>query len=185
MESLKTLLSNLQARWAALSAREQRLLMLMGAAVSAFTLFLVLFSFGSAAATKEQRIQTKLEQLEKVQELATSYGEAEAQRRAAEQQLTQSNVRLMSYLEQKATQAGLVIPTMSPKGDTTLGDGRIVESSVELTMTDITVRNLVDFLGSVESGSGVVKVKYLRVQPRPASENLTAWVNVATYRLKQ
>jgi general secretion pathway protein M len=185
MDSLKTLIANLLARWANLSQREQRLLMLMGGAVSLFALFVIIFSFSSSAAAREKRIQTKLDQLRQVQELAANYGEAEARRRAAEQQLSSSNVRLMSYLEQKATTAGLVIPTMNPKGDVPVGDGRILENSVEMTLTDITVRELVDFLSSVESGPGVVKVKFLRVQPRPANENLTAWVNVATYRLKQ
>jgi general secretion pathway protein M len=186
MDSFKTLLSNLQARWAALSAREQRLLMLVGAVASVVLLFVIIFSFGSAAAAKEKRIQTKLEQLRQVQELAANYSVAEAQRRAAEQQLSNSNIRLMSYLQQKAGQARLDIPTMSPKGDQELGDdGRIVESSVELTLTDVKVRDLVDFLSAVEAGPGVVKVTSLRVQPRPANENMTAWVNVATYRLKQ
>jgi general secretion pathway protein M len=66
-----------------------------------------------------------------------------------------------------------------------VGDGKIIESSVELTFTDVDLRKLTDFLTTVESGPGVVKVKYLRIEPRSASDTLTAWTTVATYRMKQ
>jgi general secretion pathway protein M len=56
---------------------------------------------------------------------------------------------------------------------------------VELTFTDVDLRKLYDFLTSVESGPGVVKVKSLRLEPRSASETLTAWTTVATYKMKQ
>ena len=77
------------------------------------------------------------------------------------------------------------MPNMTPKDDVGLGDGQIVESSVELTFTDVDLRKLHDFLSAVERGPGVVKVKYLRLEPRAASETLTAWTTVATYKMKQ
>ena len=36
----------------------------------------------------------------------------------------------------------------------------------------------------VEAGPGLVRVKYLRIEPRLKDETLTAWVTVATYHLK-
>jgi general secretion pathway protein M len=66
-----------------------------------------------------------------------------------------------------------------------VGDGKIVESSVELTLTDVTLGKLVDFLQSVERGPGVVKVKYLRIEPRPSDQLLTAWTTIATYKLNK
>jgi general secretion pathway protein M len=73
---------------------------------------------------------------------------------------------------------------MTPKGDVGIGDGKIVESTVEMTLTDVDLRKLTDFLRTVESGPGVVKVKFLRVEPRAASNTLTAWVGVSTYKMK-
>ena len=61
---------------------------------------------------------------------------------------------------------------------------KIVESAVELTLTDVKLNRLVDFLTAVEAGPGIVKVKYLRLEPRPAQETVTAWLTVATYKLK-
>ncbi len=120
-----------------------------------------------------------------MQALATTFRQAEAQRQEAERQLSASNIHLMSFLEEKATAAGLTTPTMNPKGDVNIDrEGKIVESSVEVTLTDIPLRKLHEFLQGVETGPGVIKVKYLRIEPRPQNEVLTAWTTVATYRLK-
>lgn len=186
MDQLKTLISDLQAKYAALTGRERRLVSIAGGAVVCFILFIMIFSFSSSAAGTRRRTEEKLTKLRDVQVLATSFREAESQRQAAERQLSASNIRLLSYLEEKATAAGLETPTMNPKGDVNVDrEGKIVESSVELTLTDISLRQLHEFLQTVESGPGVVKVKYLRVEPKPANETLTAWTTVATYRLKQ
>jgi general secretion pathway protein M len=53
-----------------------------------------------------------------------------------------------------------------------------------VTLTDVKLNRLVDFLQAVEAGPGIVKVKYLRLEPRPAQETVTAWLTVATYKLK-
>lgn len=186
MDQLKTLASDLQGKFAQLTARERQLVTFAGSAVLIFFLFIIVFSFSASAASTRRRTEEKLAKLRDVQTLATSFRQAEAQRQASERQLSSNNIRLISYLEEKATAAGLETPTMNPKGDVAIDrEGKIFESSVELTLTDIDLRQLHEFLESVERGPGVVKVKYLRVEPRPQNEVLTAWTTVATYRLKQ
>jgi general secretion pathway protein M len=185
MGKLREILAPLQTWFERLSDRERKLVALAASAVGVFILFVTLFSFANSARGYRTRTQDKLARLQEVQALATSYGAAQAERQSVEQQLTQSNVRLISYIEDKATAAGLTVPNMTPKGDVGVGDGKIIESSVELTFTDVDLRKLTDFLRTVETGPGIVKVKYLRVEPRPATDSLTAWTTVATYRMKQ
>jgi general secretion pathway protein M len=185
MGKLRELFAPLQTWFERLSDRERKLVALAGSAVLVFVLFVILFSFANSAAGYRKRTQDKLAKLQEVQTLAASYREAQSERQAVEQQLTGNNVRLISYIEDKATAAGLTVPNMSPKGDVGIGDGKIIESSVEVTFTDVDLRKLTDFLRTVESGPGVVKVKYLRIEPRPASDTLAAWTTVATYRMKQ
>lgn len=168
-----------------LSDRERRMVSIAGAALLAFIVFAVLAGFANSASGYRKRTQDKLAKLQEVQALAASFREAQAARQSVEQQLTSSNVQLISYIEDKATAAGLQAPNMTPKGDMGVGDGKIIESSVELNFTDVDLRKLTDFLRTVESGPGVVKVKYLRIEPRPASDTLAAWTTVATYRMKQ
>jgi general secretion pathway protein M len=174
-----------RSRWEQISPREQRLLMVAGGAVLAFTLFLTLFSFSNSAASYRSRTQAKLAKLQEVQQLAASYNEATAARNAIESQLSSNDVSLLSYISDKATAAGLEVPNMTPKGEVGIGDGKIMESTMELYFTDVDLRKLTDFLRSVESGPGIVKVKHLRIEPRSASQTLTARATIATYKLKQ
>jgi general secretion pathway protein M len=185
MNPFRQLLNDLRTRFEQLSAREKRLVMAAGGAVLLFILFITIMSFSNSANTHRRRTQEKLAKLQEVQQLAASYNQATAARNAIEQQLTSTDVRLLSYISDKASAAGLDAPNMTPKGEVGIGDGKILESSMELTFTDVDLRKLTDFLRSVESGPGIVKVKYLRLEPRPASDTLTAWATVATYKLKQ
>lgn len=180
----RQLTNNLQNSFATLSARERRLVMIGAAAFGLFVVFLVTWSFSSTANQIRKRTASKLVQLEQVQELAGTYRDAKGVQDAFEQQLSASNVRLISYLEEKGNKAGLSIPSINPKADVTLEGEKIVESAAEFTLTDISLTRLVDFLGAVEAGPGVVKVKYLRIEPRVKDETLTAWITVATYHLK-
>ncbi|PTL80440.1 type II secretion system protein GspM [Vitiosangium sp. GDMCC 1.1324] len=185
MEKIRGLLNDARAWFERLSTRERQMVLGTGGAVLAFVLFIILFSFSNSADGYRKRTDQKMAKLREVQALAASYREATQERQMVEQQLTGNNVRLMSYVEEKATQAGLTVPNMTPKNDVGIGDGKIVESSVELTFTDVDLRKLHDFLSMVERGPGVVKVKSLRLEPHDATETLTAWTTVATYKMKQ
>ncbi len=185
MNPFQQLFQDLRTRFEQLSGRERRLVTVAGGAVLVFILFITVLSFSNSANRYRKRTQEKLAKLAEVQQLAASYNQATAARNAIEQQLTSSDVRLLSYISDKATAAGLDAPNMTPKGEVGVGDGKIVESSMELTFTDVDLRKLTDFLKTVESGPGIVKVKYLRIEPRPSSDTLTAWATVATYKLKQ
>ncbi len=185
MNPFRQLLNDLRARFDQLSSREKRLVMAAGGAALLFILFITFISFSNSADTHRRRTAEKLAKLQEVQQLAASYNQATAARNAIEQQLTSTDVRLLSYISDKASAAGLDAPNMTPKGEVGIGDGKIMESSMELTFTDVDLRKLTDFLRSVENGPGIVKVKYLRIEPRPATDTLTAWATVATYKLKQ
>jgi general secretion pathway protein M len=185
MEQIRGLLNDARAWFERLSTRERRMVLATGGAVLTFVLFLILYSFANSADAYRKRTDQKMAKLREVQTLAASYRQATEARQALEQQLTSSNVRLMSYIEEKATRAGLTVSDMTPKNDVGIGDGQIIESSVELRFTDVDLRKLHTFLSDVESGPGVVKVKNLRLEPRASAETMTAWTTVATYKMKQ
>lgn len=185
MDRIRALLSDIQSWFQGLTSRERRLVAGAAGAGCVFVLFLILIAFSASAASYRRRTEQKQSKLKEVQTLAVSYREVEQSRQSMERQLTGNKLSLMSYLEEKGTGAGLSIPSMNQKAEALIADGKIVESAVELTLTDITINRLVDFLSAVERGPGVVKVKYLRIEPRPANQTLTAWATIATYRLKQ
>jgi general secretion pathway protein M len=182
--ALSNLLSSAQTSFGTLSQRERRMVLAAGATVVLFTVFMVSHAFSSSADRIRNRTEQKLRQLQEVQELAAGYGDARAAQDELERQLATADVRLISYLEERATQKGLVLPSINPKADVPLEGTKIIESAVELTLTDVKLNRLIEFLQSVEAGPGIVKVKYLRLEPRPKSETITAWLTVATYHLK-
>jgi general secretion pathway protein M len=184
MSAITDLQNTIQTSFAALSAREKRMVGGAALAVSFFAVFMVIFSFGSKADSIRRRTAEKIIKLEEVQTLAGGYRDAKAKQDALEAQLRASNVRLVSYLEEKAKPAGIELPSINPKADMPLEGSKIVESAVEVTLSDVKLNRLVDFLQAVEAGPGIVKVKNLRLEPRPAQETVTAWVTIATYRLK-
>lgn len=184
MEPLRLLLQNAQTWFGQLTTREKRLVSAAAAAVGVFVLFVMIFSFGSTARSIQRRTEDKLAKLQEVQTLAASFRESELSRQAVERELAQSNVQLVSFLEEKSGTAGLEIRSMNPKPSQNIGGDSIVESSVEITLTDIAIDKLVRFLESLERGPGVVKVKFLRMEPRAENQTLTAHVTVATYKLK-
>lgn len=185
MERLTALLADLQSWIQRLTPRERRLVAGAVSAGCVFVLFLILIAFSASAAGYRRRTNQKMAKLKDVQTLAASYRESEQSRQAMERQLTGNKLSLMSYLEEKGSSSGLSIPTMNQKPEVLIADGKIVENAVELTLTDISINRLVDFLSSVERGPGLVKVKYLRIEPRASNQTLTAWATIATYRLKQ
>ncbi len=183
MDSIRALINNLQSSFATLSSREQKMVAGGIGAAILVALFVVTFSFSSSANSIRTRTAGKLARLQEVQDLAATYREAKGVQDAMTQRLAQSNVRLISYLEEKGNKAGISIPSINPKADVAIDD-KIVESSAEFTLTDIALNRFVDFLAGVEAGPGLVRVKYLRIEPRLKDETLTAWVTVATYHLK-
>jgi general secretion pathway protein M len=184
MERLRLLWADLQAWFLRLNPRERVMVTSAGAATVVVVTFVVLFLLSSSADATRRRTESKLQRLAEAEQLATGYAEAERARKQAEAALTSSDVSLLTYVNEKGSKAGLEIPSLNPKGDIPVGDGRIIESSVELTLTDVSLPRLVDFLGSLEQGPGVVRVTFLRIEPRPKDEVLTAWTTVSSYRLK-
>lgn len=184
MAGIADLQATLQTSLSTLSARERRMVTFAAVALVAFLVFLITFTFGSKADSIRRRTQEKILKLDDVQTLAAGYGQARAAQEAMERQLAASNVRLISYLEEKAQKTGIELPTINPRADVQLEGSKIVESAVEVTLTDVKLNRLVEFLTLVEAGPGIVKVRYMRLEPRVPNETITAWLTIATYHLK-
>ncbi|MGO8970398.1 MAG: type II secretion system protein GspM [Myxococcaceae bacterium] len=185
MDQLRQLWADAQLWLSGLSRREKILLGSATTAVLGFILFVTLLALANSADETRRRTAAKLTQLSEAQALSQSYAEAERKRKGDEAQLSTSGVSLITYLVDRGTQAGLDIPALTPKADAPVGDGRIIESTVELTLTDVPLSRLVTFLLAVEHGPGMVRVKSLRLEPRPKDNVLTAWATVAAYKLKE
>lgn len=185
MNAFRELFSSAGAAYSRLNAREKRLVSLMFVTLACVLLFSLVMSFHRSAQKYLTQIEAAKVRLSEAQKLSGSYRANESKRLSFENQLKNNNVQLISYLEEKGAAAGLSIPTIYPRPETPVGESNISESTVELTLTDIRIDRLVNFLKSVEAPDGIIKVKQVRIEPRVANETLTAWVTVAAYRMKQ
>jgi general secretion pathway protein M len=184
MSAFSEIQTSVQSSFAAMSAREKRMVGGAGLALALFVVMMVSITSAKKAQAIRQRTADNIARLEEIQTLAAGYREAKAKQEGLENQLRGSNVRLVSFLEEKAKPAGIELPSINPKADMPLEGSKIIESAVEITLTDVKLNRLIDFLKSIEAGPGIIKVKYLRLEPRVAQETVTAWVTVATYKMK-
>lgn len=184
MSAIANLQASVSASFTTLSQRERRMVVIAGLALLCFAVFMVLFGFSNRGNAIRRRTQEKIAKLEEVNALTAGFGAQKAIQENLERQLAASNVRLISFLEEKAKKSGLELPSINPKADAAMENSRITESAVEVTLTDVKLNRLVDFISAIEAGPGIVKVKYLRLEPRVQNETVTAWLTIATYHLK-
>ena len=131
MASFGTLQTTIQSTLAALSVRERRLVIGGGAVVIAFLVFFVTLSFSNTANAIRNRTTQKLAKLDEVLALTANYRQAKAAQEAAERQLAQSNIKLLSYVEDNAKQKGLDLPSVTPKAEIPVEGTKIVENSAK------------------------------------------------------
>lgn len=184
MERLRTFIESMGSWFGALSQRERRLVAVGLVAAAGFLVFATALGFSNKATVLQKRITEKNRKLVEMQSLATSYAQARAAQDAFAQRLNANTVKLLSWVEECGGKSGLDIPSMTSKPDQSLEGDKLVESAVELTLTDVKLNRLVDFLNAVESGPGVVKVKQLKFEPKLKEDTVTAWATIATWKLK-
>ncbi|MBW2636387.1 MAG: type II secretion system protein M [Deltaproteobacteria bacterium] len=90
---------------------------------------------------------------------------------------------LFSFLEKQAGKAGVKQNIKYMKPSTSVETGPYTESSVEMKLDNITLKQLVEYLHLVESRKQLVSVKRISVkQAKGAEEYLTALVHLITYQ---
>jgi type II secretory pathway component PulM len=177
----------IKSYWGRLSSRDRNLLVLLSVVLSAFVIFMAGVSLSRAAQKRADRIQTKTNELREVAQLTVGYRQADTAKQELQRRLKDHAVKnLFSYLEDMSKKDGLDIGGMSDKGTQPVSDDKdmkIMQQSVEVTLTHVPLDKLTKFLNDVESGLGVVKVTRLQVRPREDDNVLDAWFTVSTFTL--
>ena len=168
-----------------LSQRDRNLLALLALVVGLFAILMAGTGLSRAASKRLSRIESKQKSLREVVQLTAGYRQAEQQRQDVERKLKGSAQRnLFSYLEDLGKKDGLEIGSMNDKGSAPAGDdkdSKIMQSSVEVTLTHVQLDKLTKFLNDVENNPGMVRVTRLQVRPRDDDAVLDAWFTVSTY----
>lgn len=183
MEQLKRIFSDAGEAFGRLSSREK--LMVLGAALSvvAFLIFFTTVTFNKALKNGESRIQAKMAQLQEAQKYASGYSQAERERSNLERQLKGNTVKLFTLIEDTAKKQGIEVGGLTDRGSRP-HEGKVMESSVDVTLTRIELLKLVNFLSSLEERNKLVKVTRLQVRARTDQPVLDAWLTVTSYQLE-
>lgn len=184
METWKRLRAQAEAWLGSLSPRERLMVVAATAAVLVFSVWLVSRSIGTGIDAREAHIEQKTKVLSQIGKLAEGYRRREAARKELEARLKGSPVALMSHVSQVGASLGIQVndlrPTTAPSEE-----GGLREEAVEVNLAKIELTRLAALLQNLERGSGVVRVRRLRMTTRsddPAVVDAT--LLVATYTLK-
>ena len=183
LSNLKTQLEPVRAAFGRLTQQEQ--LMVIAGASGVVVLLLIGLSVGvsSAIDRAEHRVTVKTDQLTQVLQLQGEYRTRTTEREARIKELGRSNVRLVSVVEETARQAGVEIGQLKPEEGEPSPEG-IVESRVDLKISNLSADRLQDFLSRLEKGPGVVMVRRLKVTRPYKRDTVDVEMTVTTFKLK-
>ena len=173
MEKIKQLISDASEYLANASPREKRMVALGAGGVALFIVLMVFASFTGSIHKKQDSLEEKSADFEKVQRLSADYNSREQERQLLEARLRQSPPALMSFVDGLAKEKGVEIGGMSDRGVVSDGKGgRPKESSVEVNLGKVPLEKLLQLLDGIDKSPGVVRVRRLRV--RKSTENKEA-----------
>jgi general secretion pathway protein M len=96
----------------------------------------------------------------------------------------QKDFAIFSFLEELATQSGLKSNILYMKPSVSTQSGFYRESSVELKVDGVTLKQLTQYLYQIESSPQLLKIRKLHIKPRSRSQNLLeATFQVSTFYL--
>ena len=183
-EALKRLRAQLEAWLRQLAPRERVMVTAAAAAIVIFFLWLGSHVVGQSIDARESRIEQKTRVLSQVGKLAESYRRREGERKELEARLKGSPVALMSHVAQAGATLGIAVNDLRPSTSPGETEG-IREEAVEVNLPRIELTKLAALLQALERGSGVVRIRRLRVTTRSDDPALVdATILVATYQLK-
>jgi hypothetical protein len=166
-----------------LTHREQ-LSVIVGCIAAAVVLIMgIAFAVNSAITKAEHRVRVKTEQLKQVLSLQGEY-KANKQRQGEQlRALGQSRVRLISLVESAAREAGVQIGQLRPEDGDPSPEG-VVESRVDLRMTDLSADRMHKFLELVEGFKGIVVVKRLKLNRPYRKDVVDVEMSISTFKLR-
>lgn len=145
----------------------------------------VLFPFLGAKGKIKRSIHAKEKTLKEILSLSSEYRSQKAGSMDIQKALAgrPGGFTLFSFLEKQAGRTGIKPNIKYMRPATSPGTGPYSESSVEMKLEKITLKQLVEYLYLVESPKDVVKVKRISVkQSKGSPEYLTVLIHLITYK---
>lgn len=181
---MKDLLNQINVAFDNLSPRDQVLALLMSLLIFGMLIGFTGYLVNRDLTKRERRIAAKTEKLKEIGQLRSDYKRRLAeQKRIAAQVRKNNNIRILSYLENLSTAAGLTLKGASERQGEPTGSEAVKEEAAEVRIDNVSLDRLHDYLRRIEEGNPLVKVRRLKIKTRfDNKEMLDAWVTVGTYK---
>jgi len=171
-----------------LEKREKHLVLAAGL----FLVCLALFHFAvspllNARQQTQKAVIQKKEDLMQIRQLQEEYRKLWNQAVDIQNNLQKRSpsFTLFSFIEERATKAGVKQQISSMTPSTSGGAGLLQESRVDLKLEQISLQQLVDFLQQIESTDDVVMIKRISIQGNSKEEaTLDAVMHIITFTQK-
>lgn len=181
---MKELLNRLRAAWDNLSPREQLLCTIAGASVAfCLLVFVIVMPFVNLADRTEQRALGADREVLAMLRLQREYLDIQSRLATVEERIRtqqgRSNIRTL--LENLAQEAGVKIDSMEERKAG--NNDHYVESKVEVSLKNVSLRTVVSYLHRIESSDQQLSVKSLRIKGKQdRSQLLNVTFAVSSFR---
>jgi general secretion pathway protein M len=169
-----------------LAKREKNLVILAGVAVAVFLLFqFVVFPFLDERKRMRRSIAAKKQNLQEVLRLRSEYEVQKTGFQGIQQMLAKRTrgFTLFSFLEKSASEAELKGNIKYMKPSTSQSTGPYKESTVEMKLEQITLKQLVDYLYRIESPEQLISIKRISIKENKGESGyLDAVLQVLTFQ---
>ena len=174
------------AEWNRMSARERRLISILGGAFAVCAVGLVAYLMVDSLQSMAQENQEMRDAINDIAKHSDEYRDAKAKVTAQQQRIGNEPPQLAADLEAAAKEAGIQIPETSDRPDTPAGK-RYVEHSLDVKLRKVDLKSLATFLKKVETGKSLILVTRMEIRRSFGSDgsNLDVDLTATTYeRLK-
>lgn len=180
-------LSSLGASFERLSGREQVTALLLVILLSTLFVGSGGYFVSKDLSRREARINAKLKNLKKLAGLRSDYQRRLSEQRQLAAKIRQNNrTRLLSYIEKVSKEASTPIKNAAERAGQPTGSELLREVAAEVTVENVSIDRLYDFLDRLEKGNKMVKVRKLEVKARFDNQKmLNAKVTVGTFKTSE
>ena len=184
---MKSKLDSLSSAFERLSGREQVMTLFLVVAISGFILGMGTYFVGKDLKRRDARITAKTKKLVELQGLRANYQRRLAdQNRLAAEIKKNNKTRLLSYIETVSKQANTEIRNAAERSGQNTGSDILKEVAAEVSVQNVSIDRLYDFLKRIEAGNRLVKVRKLEIKTRfDNPKMLDAKVTVGTFKVSE
>jgi hypothetical protein len=176
----------LSAEWNRMSARERRLISVLGGAAALCVVGGVAYLMIESLRSMAQQNRDMRDAIADIAKHSDEYRDGKAKVEAIRKRIGDEPPQLAADLESAAKEAGIQIPETNDKPDTPAGK-HYVEHSLDVKLRKVDLKSLATFLKLVETGKSLILVTRLQIRRSFGSDgsNLDVDMTATTYeRLK-